>query len=258
MAWVLRSRACLALPPAESPSTMNSSVSPPPSPVQSVSLPGRRSLRALVAVLRLTSRSALRRRRSSIRSMTWARRALPRSMFDVRKWSKWSRTAFSTRRAASGLVRRSLVCDWNWGSRMKTLSIASQPCAMSSGVMSLARLLPTRSPKARMPRVSAVRRPCSCVPPSGVGMVLQYQLYAPSVHSGHATAHSTWPCAKPCSAGKSCRPVKLWVVTHSRVPTCSARWSARPPGNWNTASAGQSSLASDGAQCQRISTPANR
>src|SRR5690606_41119062 len=34
MAWVLRSRACLALPPALSPSTMNSSVSPSPSPEQ--------------------------------------------------------------------------------------------------------------------------------------------------------------------------------------------------------------------------------
>ena len=37
---------------------------------QSVSLPGRRSLRADVAVLRLTSRSALRASRSSMRSMT--------------------------------------------------------------------------------------------------------------------------------------------------------------------------------------------
>jgi hypothetical protein len=52
IAWVLRSRACLALPPALSPSTMNSSVSPLPSPEQSVSLSGSRSFLPLVAVLR--------------------------------------------------------------------------------------------------------------------------------------------------------------------------------------------------------------
>jgi len=34
-------------------------------------------------------------------------------------------------------------------------------------------LLPTSSPKARRPLVSAARRPASWVPPSGVGMVLQ-------------------------------------------------------------------------------------
>jgi hypothetical protein len=50
----------------------------------------------------------------------------------------------------------------------------SLPVIMSSGVMSLAFFWPTSSPKARMPRVSAARRPCSWVPPSGVGMVLQY------------------------------------------------------------------------------------
>ena len=60
----------LADPPAESPSTMNSSVPSGLSEAQSVSLPGRRSLRPEVAVLRLTSRSCLRRRRSSIRSST--------------------------------------------------------------------------------------------------------------------------------------------------------------------------------------------
>ena len=54
---------------------MNSSVSPSVSPLQSVSLPGRRSFLALVAVLRFTSRSALRLRRSSIRSITAPSRA---------------------------------------------------------------------------------------------------------------------------------------------------------------------------------------
>ena len=39
---------------------------------------------------------------------------------------------------------------------------------------------PVSSPKPRSPLVSAARSPCSCVPPSGVGTVLQYQLVDPS------------------------------------------------------------------------------
>src|SRR3546814_12627767 len=37
----------------------------------------------------------------------WPSSARPRSILSDRKWSKWSRTAFSTKRAASGLERRS-------------------------------------------------------------------------------------------------------------------------------------------------------
>ena len=70
IACVLRSRACFADPPAESPSTMKISVPSGPAEAQSVSLPGSRSFLADVAVLRFTSRSALRARRSSIRSIT--------------------------------------------------------------------------------------------------------------------------------------------------------------------------------------------
>ncbi|MNV84160.1 hypothetical protein D3C71_1780170 [compost metagenome] len=45
----------------------------------------------------------------------------------------------------------------------------------SSVVMSLARLFCVISPKFRMPLVKTARRPFSCVPPSLVGMVLQYE-----------------------------------------------------------------------------------
>jgi hypothetical protein len=64
-ACVVRSRAILAEPPAESPSTMNSSVPSRFLAEQSTSLPGRRSF--CVAVLRAVSFSCLRRRRSSAR-----------------------------------------------------------------------------------------------------------------------------------------------------------------------------------------------
>jgi hypothetical protein len=73
-----------------------------------------------------------------------------------------------------GEVRRSLVWLWNCGSRTNTESMISLPVTMSSAEMSLAFFCPTSSPNARMPLASAVRMPCSWVPPSGVGTVLQY------------------------------------------------------------------------------------
>ena len=54
-----RSRPCFAEPPAESPSTTNSSLSSRPALVQSLSLPGRLR-RPVVAVLRVTSACAAR------------------------------------------------------------------------------------------------------------------------------------------------------------------------------------------------------
>jgi hypothetical protein len=141
---------------------------------------------------------------------------------------------------------------------MNTESMISLPVTMSSPEMSLAFFCPTSSPNARMPLASAARMPCSWVPPSGVGTVLQYQEYAPSDHSGQATAHSTRPCVSPFCEGKSWLPLKNSAVTHSRPATCSRKWSDSPPGNWNTASAGTSSAVSEDAHFQRISTPANR
>ena len=74
MAWVRRSRACLAEPPALSPSTMKISEPSAAWAEQSASLPGRRSLR--VAEARATSLSRRRLRRSSARRRTKSRRAL--------------------------------------------------------------------------------------------------------------------------------------------------------------------------------------
>ena len=45
---------------------------------------------------------------------------------------------------------------------------------------------------------------------------------------------------------KSWRPVKGWLVTAGRSPSCSARWSARPLANWKTAFSGTSAEASAG------------
>src|SRR3546814_16186989 len=87
---------------------------------------------------------------------------------------------------------------------------------------------PINSPNARSPLVSAARSPASCVPPAGVGMVLQYQLYEPSDQSGQAIAHS----ARPCSPGNSCRPTSSEErrVGKECVSQCRSRW---PPYNKN-------------------------
>ena len=76
---------------------------------------------------------------------------------------------------------------------MNTLSMISDPVITSSADRSFAFFCPINSAKARRPLVRAARRPCSCVPPSGVGTVLQYHEYDPSDHSGQAIAHSTRP-----------------------------------------------------------------
>ena len=133
IAWVLRSRACLALPPAESPSTMNSSEPSVAVLVQSASLPGRRSF--FTAVLREVSFSARRRSRSSARSMTKSRSLLACSGLPDSQWSNGSLIACSTMRWASAVASRSLVWPWNSGSRTNTESITAAPTITSSEVI---------------------------------------------------------------------------------------------------------------------------
>ena len=143
-ACVSRERAPLAEPPAESPSTMKSSVPSRFFAVQSVSLPGRRSF--LVADLRAVSFSIRRRRRSSARS-TRKSRMLPADFGSAASQvSKWSRTEFSTRRAASSVARRSLVWPTNCGSRIKHETMAQPPVSRSSRVIWSALRFLTRSP----------------------------------------------------------------------------------------------------------------
>ena len=120
---------------------------------------------------------------------------------------------------------------------MNTLSISSTPLNTSSAddVLGLlladevgegADALGQRGAKARLVRAAVGRR-------DGVAVIA---FDAPSLHTGQATAHS----AEPWPSGKSCRPAKGGEVTHSRPSSCSFRWSARPPGNWNTACSGTS------------------
>ena len=125
IAWVSRSRACLAEPPALSPSTRKISVPAALSRVQSASLPGSRNLR--VAVLRAISRCWRRRWRSSARSAmrsSSSRRSPGRRRANGRNGRC---TAPSTSRVASAEASRSLVWPWNCGSRMNSDSSIAAP-----------------------------------------------------------------------------------------------------------------------------------
>ena len=102
-----RSRACLAEPPAESPSTIKSSEPCAEVFVQSASLPGRRNLRT--ADLRATSFSARRRRRSSARSTDQSSSLVAWLGEAASQWSKASRMVFSTILAASTGLQPPLV-----------------------------------------------------------------------------------------------------------------------------------------------------
>ncbi len=138
-----RSRACLAEPPAESPSTMNSSVPSVAWPEQSASLPGRRSLR--VAEARATSLSLRFFIRSSARSTTNSSSWLADLGWPESQWSMGSRRAVSTRRWASEDDSRSLVWPWNSGLRTNTEIRAPAPPTTSSAVITPPRLSPVSS-----------------------------------------------------------------------------------------------------------------
>ena len=132
IAWVLRSRPCLAEPPAESPSTMKSSLSAGSVDEQSASFPGRFK-RCETAVLRVTSADAARD--ASLARAARMMRATTASamvLFSFRYCSSAGRMRPSIMLAASALLRRSLVWPWNCGLVRYRDRIAQMPSRMSS------------------------------------------------------------------------------------------------------------------------------
>jgi len=142
-AWLTRLRACLAEPPAESPSTMKISAPAAAVAEQSASLPGSRSF--WIAVLRLTSFSCRRRMRSSALWMTQSSSLLASAGLLVSQWSNGSRMAFSTMRVAAAVASLSFVWPTNSGSRTKTDSMPAAEIITSSAVITDPRLLPVSS-----------------------------------------------------------------------------------------------------------------
>ena len=173
MAWKRRSRPCLAEPPAESPSTMYSSLRSGSRSWQSASLPG--SAEPSRALLRMTRSRALRaasRARCAVSDFSMIRRPSPG--FSSRYWLRPSVTAVWTWPLTSALPSLALVWPSNWGSVSLTLMTAVRPSRTSSPErLSLESLMiPWRRAQSLSELVSAARKPVTCVPPSTVWILL--------------------------------------------------------------------------------------
>ena len=112
-AWNSRSRACFALPPAESPSTRNSSARVTSPPLQSASLPG--SAGPVVTFFRATFFAAAVRC-CALRIASSAMRS-PSAVCWFSQSEKASRATPEMNAAACREDRRSFVCPENCGSR---------------------------------------------------------------------------------------------------------------------------------------------
>ena len=130
-AWVLRSRPCLAEPPAESPSTTNSSASEGSLTEQSASLPGSVEFSSadLRRVRSRALRAASRARWACTDFMITARASLG---FSSRNSPRPVLTIDSTKPAMPGLPSLVFVWPSNWGSRSLTEITAVRPSRTSS------------------------------------------------------------------------------------------------------------------------------
>ena len=170
-ACVSLSRASFAEPPAESPSTRNSSFRVTSPEAQSTSLPGSVAMPEdffLSTFLPLESRASA----CSIASSTIF---APSSGCSPSHSSKASRTHISSSLAAWRVVSFSFVWPWNCVRTMRAESVKQARCHRSSGI--------SFTPLGARPRVSMnaaraskipARKPASCVPPERVGIRLTW------------------------------------------------------------------------------------
>ena len=131
IAWKERSRACFALPPAESPSTMKISHTAGSESWQSASLPG--SAEDSRSPLRLVrSRACLAAIRARAACWHFVTIRLPSPGCSSSQVISCSFTVVSTNERISVFPSLVLVCPSNWGSASFTATIAVSPSRMSS------------------------------------------------------------------------------------------------------------------------------
>ena len=175
-AWNSEFRASLAVPIAESPSTMNSSVRSTSVLRQSASFGGSEDDSS--ALLRRCAsrcwRAATRARDApttfSITCRAWAFTA---ALEEVRNAVSSRSTILVTSRDTAGVPSTSLVWPSNCGSASRTVTIAVIPSSTSSLITSspaLSRRVPSRAVVKDL--VSARSKPATWVPPLGVAMML--------------------------------------------------------------------------------------
>ena len=174
IACVARSRPDCAEPPAESPSTRNSSVFAGSRSEQSRSLPGSDS--PSITPLRTVSRALRAASRARKAIMILLTTASPTDGFSSKKVMSRSLTIESTMPCTSPLPSFVFVWPSNCGWGTFTLTITVRPSRMSSPVTASFSLMPffIARPYLFTVRVSAARKPERCVPPSTVWMLLQY------------------------------------------------------------------------------------
>ena len=171
-AWNSELRAKLAVPRAESPSTMNSSLSSIELDRQSLSLGGK--LDDSSAVLRrwfsLWTRAATRVR-DAFTTFSMTVRACGRSdaLVELRNLPSSVSTTWATNLVTGGVPSTSLVCPSNCGSGRRTVTTAVRPSSTSSLVIS-SPLFSSRVPSSppRNAFNSPRSKPVTWVPPLGV------------------------------------------------------------------------------------------
>ncbi len=176
MAWNLRSRPCLAEPPAESPSTIYSSDFAGSFSWQSASLPGRPAPSSTL-LRRVISRALRAASRARAASTILAQMALASLGFSSSQVSSVRETASSTAGRTSLETSLSLVWLLNLGSGTLTDNTQVRPSRMSSPVVSTLAFLAISLSAMYLfrLRVMAARKPVKWVPPSRWGMLLVKQ-----------------------------------------------------------------------------------
>ena len=174
-AWNSESRASLAVPSAESPSTMNSSLRSS-ALRQSTSLAGRAEV-ASAFLRRWLSRCSRAAMRDLVAAATFSSTAraccLPRPRASKTRFSSVV-TTWATIRDAAGVPSTSLVWPSNCGSGSRTPITAVSPSWASSLLAGSSPFFSSRAARncsfSDLPRARS--KPVTCVPPLGVAMTL--------------------------------------------------------------------------------------
>ena len=173
MAWNLRSRPCLADPPAESPSTKYISHFAGSRSWQSANLPGKPMV-SITPLRRVISRALRAASRARAASTILPTMIFASAGFSCKNSANLAATTSETTGCTSEETNLSLVCDENFGSGTLTDNTQQMPSRMSSPVVSTLAFLAMSvcSMYWLSVRVMAVRKPVKWVPPSRCGMLL--------------------------------------------------------------------------------------
>ena len=170
IAWVLRSRPCFAVPPAESPSTINNSHFAGSFSEQFANLPGNPPNSGPV-FLRDNSRALRAASRAVAASIILSTINFAIVGFSSRYSYNKSYTVFSTNGRTSLDTSLSFVCEPNFGSGILTLMILVSPSRKSSPDNVISFLVILSAIYLLIARVKPARNPAKCVPPSRFGIL---------------------------------------------------------------------------------------